>query len=564
MTELRPYLRMLATYRGRMLLGSVLVFATIAAGVGLLALSGWFITATGVTALALAAGMQAQLEIYVPGAGIRFFALARTAARYVERVQNHDTVLRLLAELRQRVFARLTNLDPAALARLRNALVLNRLTADIDALDSLYLRCLAPPAAALLAVLGVAVMLGLIAPLAGIVVGAVLLLGAGLLTAAIAWPGTAIGERVAGRTESTRTEIVDLVRGLAELRTFGVVGRQQAAIDRGDRKRVALQRRAAALAALGEAGMGLVIHFAMVLALFLGVWLYTAEAVSGPLAVLMPLAVLALLEGLAPVPGGLLQLGRARAAARRLNRQGAVEPTIREPRAPAPPPQTNDLAFDCVEAGRGEAPEPILRDFSLHLAAGEHVAVVGPSGCGKSTLADLAVRLLDPLSGQIRLGGVALPELALTDIHERVSYATQRTEIFADTIAGNLLLARPDADDRALWYALEVVALADFVEGLGQGLDTWVGEGGVRLSGGQARRLALARIVLRDAQVVVLDEPLAGLDAATAKTVAARLKPWLRGRTALLLAHDTTALPTADRVVELGPREPAHRGPVID
>ncbi len=551
MNELRPYLRMLATYRGRMLLGSILVFATIAAGVGLLALSGWFITATGVTALALAAGMQAQLEIYVPGAGIRFFALTRTAARYVERVQNHDTVLRLLADLRQRVFARLTALDPAALARFRNALVLNRLTADIDALDSLYLRCLAPPVAAVLAVLGVAVMLGLIDPLAGIVVGTVLLLGTGLLTAAVAWPGSAIGESVAQRTESARTEIVDLVRGLAELRTFGVVDRQQAAIDRSDRALVALQQRAARLAALGEAGMGLVIHLAMVLALFVGVWLYTADAVSGPLAVLMPLAVLALLEGLAPVPGGLLQLGRARAAARRLNSQSAVEPTICEPRAPAVPPDTGELAFDHVDAGRSEAPEPILRDFSLHLADEEHVAVIGPSGCGKSTLADLAVRLLDPLRGEVRLGGVPLPGLALTDIHERISYLTQRSEIFSDTITGNLMLARPDADDRALWYALEVVALADFVEDLDQGLDTWVGESGVRLSGGQARRLALARIVLRGAPVIVLDEPLAGLDAATAATVAARLKPWLRGRTTLLLAHDTTALPTVDRIVEL-------------
>ncbi|WP_067560912.1 thiol reductant ABC exporter subunit CydC [Halofilum ochraceum] len=551
MIELRPYLRLLATYRGRMLLGSVLVFATIAAGVGLLALSGWFITATGVTALALAAGIQAQLDIYIPGAGIRFFALGRTAARYIERVQNHDTVLRLLADLRQRVFARLTVLDPAALARFRNALVLNRLTADIDALDSLYLRCLAPPAAAVLAVLGVAGLLALIAPAAGLAVGAVLFVGAGVVTVAVAWPGTGIGERVARRTESARTQIVDLVRGLAELRAFGVVNRQQAAIERSDRALVAEQQRAAGLAAVGEAGMGLVVHLVMALALFLGLSLYTTETLSGPLAVLMPLAVLALLEGLAPVPGGLLQLGRARAAARRLNSQGAVEPTIREPHAPAPPPETNELTFDHVDAGRGEAPEPILRDFSLHLAEGEHVAVVGPSGCGKSTLADLAVRLLDPLRGEVRLGDTALPALAQATVQARVSYATQRNEIFADTIAANLLLARPEADDRALWYALEVVALADFVEGLDRGLDTWVGESGVRLSGGQARRLALARIVLRDASVVVLDEPLAGLDAATAAEVAARLKPWLRGRTALLLAHDTTALPTTDRVVEL-------------
>lgn len=552
MSELLPYLRLLATYRGRMLLGSILVLATIAAGVGLLALSGWFITATGVTALAMAAGVQAQLGIYIPGAGIRFFALARTAARYGERVQNHDTVLRLLATLRQQVFARLIRLDPGTLAGLRNALVLNRLTADIDALDSLYLRCLAPPAAALLALLGVAGLLALVAPVAGLSVGAVLIVGACAVTAAVALPGSRLGERLAQRTESARMTIVDLVRGLAELRAFGVIDRQQATIDDNDRGLVALQRRNAALSAAGEAGMGLLIHLAMALALLLGVWLYTEETISGPLAVLMPLAVLALLEGLAPVPGGLLQLGRVRAAARRLNHQTAVEPAIREPERPARAPSNNDLAFDHIDAGRGDAPEPILRGFSLHLAEGEHVAVVGPSGCGKSTLADLTARLLDPLAGAVRLGGTALPQLSLATVHERVSYATQRSEIFADTIAANLLLARPDADDHALWYALEVAALADFVESLDQGLDTWVGESGVRLSGGQARRLALARIILRDAPLVVLDEPLAGLDEPTAATVAARLKPWLRGRTTLLLAHDTGALPTADRVVALG------------
>jgi len=551
MSELAPYLRLLAAYRARLLLGSALVLATIAAGIGLLALSGWFITATAITGLALAAGNPARLEIYVPGAGIRFFALARTAARYAERVLNHDIVLRLLADLRERVFAHLAHLDAATLARLRNAVLLNRLTADIDALDSLYLRCLAPPAAALLAVIGVALMLGLVAPVVGIAVGGLLLITGTAITAAIALPGARLGERLSQRTETTRTEIIDLIRGLAELRAFGVAGRQRAAVRRLDCERMRAQSRVAGLAAAGEAGMGLVVHLGMALALLLAVVLHARGTISAPLAALMPLAVLALLEGLAPVPGGLLQLGRARAAARRLNAQTAIEPAVAEPARPAAPPVDHDLVIDRVTVRHGALAEPVLRDFSLTLAAGEPIAVVGPSGCGKSTLGNLCARLIDPVAGEVRLGGVSLAQVSLATVHQRVGYLTQNSEVFADSVAGNLLLARPDADDRDLWRALEVSALADFVDGLEAGLASWVGENGVRLSGGQARRLALARVVLRDPSVVVLDEPLAGLDTATATAVADGLGPWLRGRTAVLLAHDTAVLPTVQRVVSL-------------
>lgn len=552
MNELTPYLRLLAAHRGRLATGAILMLATVAAGVGLLALSGWFITATGVTAMLLAAGATARLDIYMPGAGIRFFALARTAARYFERVHNHDVVLRLLADLRTRVFARLTPLDPASLARFRGALLLNRLTADIDALDNLYLRCLAPPAVGLLGVLGVSVLLAIVAPVAGLAAGGLLLLAGTCVTAGTAWPGARLGERITERTESARIRIVDLVRGLAELRAFGVLDRWRRDIDHLDDGLVTDQMRAARLAAGGEALMGLAVHSAVALALLLGITLYTDGVISGPLAALMPLAVLALAEGLAPIPGGLLQLGRTRAAARRLNAQIATEATIVDPVSPCPAPARNDLAIDGVRVHHGETIEPVFAGLSLHIPAGSRLAVVGPSGCGKSTLADLCARLVEPDSGEVRLGGVPLPQMALADVHARVSYLTQRTEMFADTIAANLRIAHPDARDDALRHAVEVARLTEFIDGLDDGLATWIGEGGVRLSGGQARRLALARIVLRDAPVVLLDEPLSGLDRQTADDVSSGLHAWLGGRTVLMLAHATDALPPADEMLDLG------------
>lgn len=553
MSELAPYLRMLAHYRGRLALGALLMLATVAAGIGLLALSGWFITATGVTALLLAAGTAARLEVFLPGAGIRFFALARTAARYFERIHNHDAVLRLLADLRTRVFARLTPLDPAALARFRSATILNRLTADIDALDSLYLRSLAPPLVALLGILGIGALIALFDASSAALASLFLLVGMGAVGGIAAARGIRLGEAVTMRLEHAREASMDLVRGLAELRAFGALARQRKAIDACNEELLVHQIRAARLTAAGEAAAGLVVHAGLALTLLLAVGLHARGAIDGPIIALMALAVLALAEGLAPVPGGLLQLGRVRAAARRLNHQTATAALVVDPPVPQPIPAGNDLSFEDVRVHHGHTTEPALADFCLRIDSGERVALLGPSGCGKSTVADLAARLRDPDHGSVRLGGEDLRTLELAALHGRISYLTQRTEILADSIAANLRLARSDADNRALWDALERVDLADFVDSLPDGLGTWVGENGMRLSGGQSRRLALARIILRDTPIVLLDEPLAGLDDATSGRVARNLEDWLTGRTALLCAHEARALPGADRHVHLTP-----------
>jgi len=551
MNELRPYLALLYAWRFRLAIGAALMFLTVAAGIGLLALSGWFITATGVTAILLASGVQARLEIYVPGAGIRFFALTRTAARYFERLYNHDAVLRLLADLRARVFDGLTPLDPATLARFRGALVLNRLTADVDALDTLYLRCLAPPLVGITGILLVGLIIGVAAPTTGLMISATLLVATLALTVAIARPGIGLGERISGYLESTRSGIVDHLRGLSELRAFAQLGHHRAQIDTCARRLIADQARSARLAAGGEAGMGLIVHLAVALVLFLGLQLYAEEHIGGAIVAMMTLAVLALGEALAPVPGGFLQLGRTRAAARRLNAQMATRPAIREPEQPRTMPEGNRIGLRDVVVRHGPGDDPALQRLSLEIAEGERLAVIGPSGAGKSTLADLIARLVDPESGSVALEGIPLESLPLARLHDRIGYLTQRTEIFADTIAANLRLAAAHASDDQLWNALGEVELREFVAGLEHGLATWVGENGVRLSGGQARRLALARVLLRDAPIALLDEPLAGLDERTARRVAANLDRWLEDRTAVLMAHDARNLPQADRVLHL-------------
>lgn len=544
MAELRPWLALLAARRGRLALGLLLMLVTVSAAIALLGLAGWFITATAVAA---AAGLA--LDVYVPGAGIRTFALVRTGARYAERVYNHDTVLRLLADLRATVFARLARLDPAALGRLRSADVLTRLTADIDALDNLYLRVAGPPLVALAAIAAVGALLAVLAPAAALPVVGLLLLTGALALCAGGRAGAGPGGRVAVRAEALRQRLVDMAQGLGELSAFGALAGHRARTSAVAARLVADQARLARRAALGEAATTAGVHLAAVLALGIGVVLFHAGGIGGPVLVLLPLAVLGLGEALGAVPGAFVQLGHTRAAARRLERQLAAP--VADAPADASAPVAADLAVERVTFRHAPAADPVLDGASLTLDAGASVAVVGASGAGKSTLADLCAGLLVPERGCVRLGGVAVAGMAPGARCRHLACLTQRTELFDDSVGANLRLARPHADDAALWAALAVAGLDAFVGALPEGLETPVGESGVRLSGGQARRLALARVVLADTPVVLLDEPLAGLDRATAADVAGRLQAWLAGRTVVLLAHAPEALPRAHRVLRV-------------
>ena len=550
MDQLRPYIRLLRARSGRLLFGGLLMLLATLAAAGLLALSGWFITATGAAAVLSGASVVA-FEVYTPGGAIRGFALARTVARYGERVHNHDAVLRILADLRTAVFARLTGLDILTLRRFRSADLLSRLTADIDALDALYLRALAPPLAALLGMAAIAILVGVFAP--ALAFGMVLVLGALWLVLVIGgWrAGTVPSERLVTRTEALRRRVLEQVEGLPELLSFGTLGRHAASADAERRGRAREQRRLALRHALAEAGANAGVQAAGAVALIGGVALHRSGDVSVAVVVLMALAPLGLGELLGALPGGFIQLGRSRAAARRLNSQLNAEPAVSEPLSPRPTPAGTSLAFEAIVYGYGSRAEPVLTGLNLRIDAGERVAVVGRSGSGKSTLAGLALRLMDPDSGTVRLGETPVQDLGLSSLRARVGYLTQSTELLDSSLATNLRIAQPEASDGALWEALRIAGLAEFVQDLPRGLATGVGEGGARLSGGQARRLSLARVVLRDPAVVVLDEPLAGLDAATAEAVSRHLDDWLDRRTVLMLAHAGPALPPASRVLTL-------------
>lgn len=541
---LRPWLRVLAERRGRLALGAVLMLVTLIGALGLLSLSGWFITATAIAAISA----SGYLDVFTPGGGIRFFAVSRTATRYLERLYNHDTVLRLLADLRSRVFRGLVGLDAQTLARARASQWLNRLTADIDTLDILYLRLLAPPLVALVSLVGFAIFAGFFLPLAGWLLILILLPVGGLVTAGCAWWGWQASHRRVERQERLRVRAIEQVEGLAELSAYRALATHRGQWQREEQALLDDQRRLGRRTALANLVVTLGVQWGAVAILLVGLMAYRSGEVSGPVMVMLALGTLAMGEALGGLPMAFTQLGATVRAAERLNQQAAMTtpltgtPLTSGGAAPA-------LQYRDVEVIHGS--KIVFRGLNLSIEPGQHIGIIGASGIGKSTLAQLAVRAFDPQVGAVEFDHRAVSGIDPDSLRARIGYLTQRSELFHDTLAANLRMGDPQASDEQLWQALARVELKAWAEALPDGLETWVGEQGRQLSGGQARRVALARVMLRNSPLVILDEPLSGLDADTAATLKATLDAWLSGRTALLLGHDRHALPRCDRIWRL-------------
>ena len=528
-STLRPVLAALARMAPRRLWlgGALLALLTVLMGMALLGLSGWFITATALAGLLPATAIV--FDVFMPSAGIRLLALGRTGTRYAERLVTHDATLAVLAALRERLLRSWATPAAALSLRLRPARLLQRLTADVDALDSLYLRLFVPLLAATGATLMAALALGLMRWWLGMALAA-WLLATGLGSALwLARSARRPAVRRALALESLRARTADLVAGQAELAMAGTLAahcERIAALD----ARVA--EADAALHGL-EARTSFVQGLCGALALagvLLGVgWLAEAGLLGAPVAALALLLALTAMEPFAALRRGALEAGRSWLAARRLApalRDGAVQGAC-EPAAPR-----QGLA---VELEQVVAPRAAVLAQDIRIAEGERVALLGASGAGKTTLLSLMAGELQPLSGAVRA--------------RRCTWMTQRTELFEDSLRDNLLLACPEAAEDTLWAALEVAGLAGDVRAMAQGLDTRLGEGGLGLSGGQARRLALARLLLSPARCWLLDEVTEGLDARTAADLLVRLDSAARGRTLVLATHKLREAQLADRLL---------------
>jgi ATP-binding cassette subfamily C protein CydCD len=520
------------------------IFAAVALGiaaslctVGLAAASAWLI--------ADAALRPPLLTLQVGIAAVQAFAMGRATLRYLERLVGHDATLRILADLRVRVFQGLVRRGPAGLSAERGGDLLANLTADIDAAQDVFLKVLLPGAGAA-GSSAVLVLFDLfVSPVAAVI------LSAGILAAGVLAPTVArlTARQAERRTQAARADLadhtVDLLGALPDLVAYGAARQHVARVARADARLAKLERRGALASGLGAALI--TAAWGATTAALAGVAIGRVRAgdASGPAAAALVLAPLALFELLAALRDAARAYDRGRAAWVRLRRLADARALVPTPARPRTLAWSSDstLEFEEVDAAWPGTGHPVLRDVSFRLGAGEQLVLTGPSGTGKSTLAHLAARSLDPTAGAVRIDGVDLRDADPDDVRCIVAVCGQDAHLFDTTVRENLRIGRPDAPEAALWHALAVAGLDVWVRALPAGLDTPVGQLGDAVSGGERQRIALARALLSPAPVLVLDEPTAHLDAATAATVEDNLREELAGRTVIWIRHAAAGRP---------------------
>jgi ATP-binding cassette subfamily C protein CydC len=548
--DLRRLLVLYLPDRKWMFWGALAAFATVLANVALMATSGWFIAQMALVGLAGAA-----MNYFTPAAFIRAMAIARTGGRYLERLITHEATFRVLQELRVWFYQRLEPLAPARLAELRSADLSSRILSDIDALNHLYLRVLVPVGVGVAAGAVIVVVQALYSGRVALA-SLLFLLLAGIAVPALAFRmGQPAGRRLVDLRAALRSAAVDGLQGLGELRIYGGTDRQAERIAALTDDMIVAQRRLSDASGWSQGLLGLLANLAMWTALLLAVPLVASGGITPAQLPMLALFVLAGFEAVLPLPLALQMLGETLAAARRVFAVIDARPQVDEPPdLPEPRWTTPEIAIDGLRLrypDRDDTVRPWAIDgLDLHLRPGERVALVGPSGAGKSTVVQVLLRFWEYQHGSVRVGGHDLRDWPGDALRRHVAVVSQDTYLFNTTIRDNLLLARPVASHTDLVAACRAAQLHDFVTSLPDGYDTWVGEAGMRLSGGQARRVAIARALLRNAPVLILDEPTEGLDARTERELLHDIGRLMEGRTVLLITHRLAALPAAvDRVV---------------
>jgi ATP-binding cassette subfamily C protein CydC len=517
---------------GWLLVGLLIALAALTAGVGLM-------TTSGVT---IGAALVAS-SVAIP-ALLRGFGAARVVLRYTERMVTHGAMFRALADLRVWFFGRLARTSAGGLGFRQAGDVLARLVGDVEALDGLYLRILLPLAGAVLLLPVLVLLIGHRSPGLATEIGVLFAAAAFVLPWMAAQASGRAGSGLAHEAGALRVAALDALTGLREVRAFAAEGRMIAAVQAKEAALLSAQRGMSSRTALAGAASFLCAQVA-VLAVLIDAGARPAAAIAAAF------LVIAAFEAVGGLSRAGAQAGHASAAASRVLEAADAPIPVPDPTDPVAMPTGTALRFEAIEFRWQPDRAAVFDGLTLEIPQGARVALLGPSGAGKSTLAALALKVVAPRSGQIRLGGVDIATLPAALVRARIGWLGQTTHLFDDTIRNNLLLARPDADEAALWAALDAAHIGDVVRALPDRLDSWVGEGGTRFSGGQGRRLALARALLSTAPILILDEPCAGLDAETERSFLETLNETASGRTVILITHRLTGVERLDRIFRL-------------
>ncbi|MFA0158143.1 heme ABC transporter ATP-binding protein/permease CydC [Vibrio sp. 10N.261.46.A3] len=543
MRDLLPYLKLYKKHWFGLSLGMLLAFATLSASIGLLTLSGWFISASAVAGLTIA---RETFNYMLPGGGVRGLAMSRTAGRWGERVVSHNATFKLLTDLRIFFFKKLAPLIPGRISNLRDADLLNRLVADVDAMDHVYLRLVSPVTVGVFGIFFLTLFLMWFDSSLGLILGSILLI------MLLVWPILfyKLGKRNGGELTQNKADLrvttLDWIEGYSELTLFGAEERYRNAILETQRKLMANQFVNANLTGMASAALMLFNGLTLVLMLWLA-----ADGVGGnapdPFIALMAFATMASFELLMPIAGAFQHLGQTLSSARRLNEVILSEPEVQFAEEKLDINKPLDITFSNVTFNYPDSERNVLNAVDLTIPATNKVAIVGQTGSGKSTLIQLLTRYWDPKKGYISIAGIELTQWNESQLRESISVVSQRVDILNGTLRDNLLIARPEATDDHLANILKDVGLEKLLEN--NALDSWLGDGGRQLSGGEKRRIGIARAILHDAPILLLDEPTEGLDKQTEQSIMTLFEKHFEGKTVIFITHRLIGLEPMDSIV---------------
>lgn len=554
MRALLPYLTLYKRHKWMLTLGIALAILTLLASIGLLTLSGWFLSASAIAGFA---GIY-SFNYMLPAAGVRGAAITRTAGRYFERLVSHDATFRVLQHLRIYTFSKLLPLSPAGLAHYQQGELLNRIVADVDTLDHLYLRVISPLVGAFVVIMIVTLGLSALDFTLAITLGGIMLLTLFIMPPVFYRAGKNTGQNLTHLRGQYRQQLTSWLQGQAELTIFGASKRYRAQMEATELQWHEAQRRQSELTALSQALMLLIGALAVMLMLWMASGGVGGNTQPGALIALFVFCALAAFEALAPVTGAFQHLGQVIASALRITELTEQKPEVTFPQTESTAPEKVTLTLRDVSFRYPDQPINALSALSLQATPGEHIAILGRTGCGKSTLLQLLTRAWDPQQGEILLNDHPLSSLSEPALRRTISVVPQRVHLFSATLRDNLLLASPNASDDILSDMLRRVGLEKLLED--GGLNSWLGEGGRQLSGGELRRLAIARALLHDAPLMLLDEPTEGLDATTESEMLELLADVMREKTVLMVTHRLRGLARFDQIIVMDDGRIIERG----
>ncbi len=539
-------------YRWWMALAAFTGFLTIGSSIGLLMTSAYIITK---------AALHPDIgRLQVAIVGVRFFGIARGIFRYAERLISHNVTFRLLAKFRVWFYKSIEPLAPAGLSKFRSGDLLARMVSDVESLEHIYIRVIFPPLVAIMITLLMWILFGIFNILFSVIITSALLIAGTAVPLFTAKMNKVIGERFIEVRSKLKTLSVDLAHGLTELIVYGKKDDFLRDINALNKEYNKLQFRMSFIDGLNEGLILLVLNLTIIGIMLTGIPQINIGALSGIDLAVMIVGVMASFEAVLPIPTMAQHFESSMKAANRIFEITDKKPQTENPENAITEINSSDLIFRDVSFSYEEKQKPVLRNVSFELTEKKKIAVVGASGSGKSTLLNLMVRFYDVNNGAISLGGIDVREIETEILRKRFSHVSQSTHIFAGTVRDNLLLGNPLASDDEMKEALRKANIYETFFNKGNGLETWLGEGGSKISGGEKQRLAIARAILKDAPILVFDEATANLDSVNESIIMKMILNISRDKSLLFITHRLVSLSEFDEIIVMKKGEIVERG----